>query len=137
MASWNEKHVGDHLQPCPVCKCQVAKKRMTRHVQDCSDKYQDYMEEVGLIKCPLFYLHIIPKAYLNHHLDGNCEEALNMLRKYFQIYTVQNKAKRAPDSFLADVPDNILNRQNKQLLFYVRRDLTGADISNDKNLYPE
>lgn len=137
MASWNEIHVGDQQEACPVCRCLVSKKRLTRHVTECSEKYEDYMEEVGLMKCPLMNLHIIPRAYLNHHLDGNCEAAQNMLRKYFQIYSVQNKAKRAPDHFLADVPDNILNRQNKQLLFYVKRNLKGEDISSNENLYPE
>lgn len=137
MASWNELAEGDILEPCPVCQVRVAKKRRTKHLIECCERYEDYMTDVGLIKCPLYSLHVLPKTYLNHHLDGNCEEAQNMLRKYFQVDEVEHKAKEVPKNFLEDVPDDVLNKQSKQLLYFVKRDLNGKDISEDKNFYPD
>lgn len=137
MASWNEKLEGDQLSPCPICAVDVCKKKHTLHIVKCYEKNSCFFDDWGLIKCPLYNLHIMPKKYLNHHLDGNCEEALNMLRKYFQKVDLQMKIRLAPEDFLSDVPDELLNQQNKQLLFILRRDLEGNDLNKREDLYPD
>jgi len=86
------------------------------------------MNDIGMMKCPLYPLHILPRKYLNHHLEGNCEEALNMLRKYFQKHSLKDSIKPAPAHFLADVPDSVLSWHNKNLLFILQRDLEGNII---------
>lgn len=136
MASWNELAEGEQLEPCPVCAVKVSKKRRTYHLTKCSERYEHFMTEIDVIRCPLYQLHILPKKYLNHHLEGNCEEAYNMLRKFMQKIELQKQFKNPPPHFLANVPDDVLNFNNKKLLFMLQRDINGKDISGDQSLYP-
>lgn len=137
MALWNDKNQGDLLEECPVCARNVSKKKKTTHVDNCCETYADFMDEIGLIKCPLYPAHILPKKYLNHHLQGNCEEVYNLLRKYFEKHELADSAnKLRPECFLKDVPDEILNPNNKQLLYMLKRDLNGNDVSGNADFYP-
>lgn len=95
------------------------------HVFKCASKHEDEFDEMQLIRCPLFRQHIVPKKYLNHHLQGNCEEAMNLLRIVFQKPEVQKELamKPIPDDYLKDVPNELLNLHNKRLLFYLKPNL--------------
>lgn len=136
MALWNDTKVGEELEECPVCLVNVSKRRKTTHVTACCETYKDFMEEQRLMKCPLYPLHIIPEKNLNHHLEGNCEEAMNLLRKYFQKDELLTENIIVPPSFLADVPKNILDDNGRKLLFTLKRDLKGNDISENREYYP-
>lgn len=136
MASWNDLAVGNQLEPCPVCGCKLCKKKLVTHVTNCAEQYKDYMEEYGIMRCPLYEFHVMPKQYLNHHLEYNCDEAMNLLREYFQKHGLLDNVLPPPDSFLADIPDDVLNKQNKRLLYNLKRDFHGNNISNDRDLYP-
>lgn len=128
MASWNEKNVGEELDECNICLCKVSKKRRTVHIANCYENYRDRLdtEEMGyLMRCPLYPMHIIPKAFLNHHLEFNCEEVQNLLRKYYQCENLRQNLDIPPPSFLADIPDEILNPSNKHLLYILKRDIDG------------
>lgn len=135
MASWNDLNEGNELQECPVCMVKVCKKRLSTHLQDCLEKHKDNLKDYGLIQCPLYNHHVMPINYLNHHLECACEEALNLLRPFFQLKN-PNLPQPPPD-FLSNVPNEVLNLHNKQLLFYLKRDLEGNNISDDKTLYPD
>lgn len=135
MASWNDLGEGSDLKECPVCMVKVCKKKLSTHLQDCLEKYKDQLAGLGLIQCPLYSHHVMPINCLNHHLECACEEALNLLRPFFQQKDL--KLTQPPSDFLSHVPEEVLNMHNKLLLYYLKRDLQGNDISDDKNLYPE
>lgn len=135
MASWDDTNQGNDLEECPVCMVKLCKKKMVLHLTNCIQKNGDDLDELGLIRCPLYPLHIMPKNCLNHHLECSCEEALNSLRQFFQHRNLSLPVP--PADFLSSVPDSLLNQHNKQLLFYLKRDIYGCDISQDKELYPE
>lgn len=128
MASWNDLREGDEQDTCPICCAKLSKKRRTNHVTNCYDTNKNILDKKGLIKCPLYRLHIMPKRFLNFHLDGNCEEAQNLLRQYFQKTELGQKVKFPPPDFLADVPEELLNESSKKLLYILRRDLQGNPI---------
>lgn len=141
MAAWNEKNDGDELEECNICLCQVAKKRLTVHLNKCIQTHQLKFdtEEMGfLMKCPLYPNHIIPKSFINHHLEFDCEEASNLLRKFFQKEDLR-KSNRffPPKSFLKDIPSEILNDNNKRLLYLLQTDFNGKSLVGDTNLYPD
>lgn len=138
MASWNERNEGDQQADCPVCIAKVSKKRLTTHLTKCFDANRQKAEEAGLFQCPLYPLHILPKKYLNHHLESCCEEAQNLLRKFFQKRSLINNVRQVPPPcFLADVPEEILNNNNKQLLYILKRDLYGNDVGSNAAYYPD
>lgn len=134
MASWNEITEGSQLGKCPVCLCNLAKKKLTRHAIDCYEKNKIQMEALGVIQCPLDSLHILPISFLNHHLEGNCQEAQNLLRKFFQHrdYMVTD-FKGAPPEFNAGFPDEYLNQHNKDLLYLLHQDLYGNLINANQS----
>lgn len=124
MASWNDKNQGEQLESCPVCQCKLQKKKRAVHLTKCWETHKDQMKEIGVVQCPLYRLHILPQTYLNHHLESCCEEAQNRLRKFMQNGMPMGFTG-APDSFMADTPDHILNKHNKALLYLLERDLNG------------
>lgn len=142
MAAWNEKNEGDELEECNICLCQVAKKRLTVHTTKCVEAYEDRFETEAmgfLMRCPLYPMHIIPRAYMNHHLEYNCEEAQNLLRKFFQKEEFRQESTNLmpPEHFLADIPDEVLNQNNKRLLYMLQCDFDGKSLASDTNLYRE
>lgn len=136
MASWNNLAEGSQIDSCPVCRNPVSKKKLVTHLANCTTIYKEYMEEHGIIKCPLYEYHIMPKKYLNHHLEYACDEAMNLLREYFQKPNYLDTVLPPPESFLASIPDDVLNKQNKRLLYNLKRDFHGNNIGNDTELYP-
>lgn len=136
MACWNDKRQGDTLMVCIVCGANVSKKRRTYHLIDCWARNKVHLEN-QIRKCPLNPSHLIPTVHLNHHLEGNCEEAQNALRRYFHRPELRSEMKDPPAQFLAHVPEDILNAHNRKLLFLLRKDLDGQDIADNKDLYPD
>lgn len=127
MASWNEITEGSQLGRCPVCLCNLAKKKLTRHVTDCYENNKVQMESLGVIRCPLDPLHILPISFLNHHLDGNCQEAQNLLRKFYQKnVTIVRDFRGAPADFNTDYPEQYLSQHSKDLLYLLHQDLYGS-----------
>lgn len=144
MACWNDKREGTLLIECPICGAKLAKKRRTYHLTECYDKYkgssdgdQGLIGTMGLITCPLNRLHVVPLVHLNHHLEGNCEEAQNALRRYFHRAELRTEMRDPPEQFLADIPEKYLNNHNKKLLYLLRKDFNGRDIHDNKDLYPD
>lgn len=133
MASWNETTEGLQLGKCPVCMCSLAKKKLTVHVTKCYENNKVQMEAIGVIKCPLYPLHILPIKYLNHHLEGNCEEAQNLLRKFYQNKDLSKGfSTTAPPTYQEGVPESILNAHNRDLLYLLHQDLYGELIKNQE-----
>lgn len=123
MAAWNDITEGAQLVKCPVCLCDVSKRKIARHVQNCFDRNQVKMETLGVIKCPFDQNHIVPLTYLNHHLEGNCQEVLNLLRKFYQ----KEKEKileypGAPPDYDPGIPSEYLSEHNKDLLYMLLKD---------------
>lgn len=140
MASWNDKDEGELLEECNICLVKVCKKRMTIHMVNCIEKNKkdfNTPEFAYLMRCPLYPNHVLPRAYLNHHLEYNCEEALNLLRKYFQRKDMQAQIKPMPANFMDHVPEKLLNHNNKFLLYILKRDIDGSNSADDKNIYPD
>lgn len=130
MAFYNNKREGDELEPCPVCLAKVSKRRLALHKNGCWDKYRRVMTE--LMECPLYRMHIFPRKFLNHHLETNCDAALNQLRMFFQKDEYSKVKQQMPPDYLADIPDEELNQHNKQLLYLLK----GKDISKRADLFP-
>lgn len=139
MALWNEKAEGDELEECPICFVFIAKRKRTVHVKKCYDMYESTLDERGLMTCPLHHMHIFPKKFLNHHLEGNCDGAQNALRADFDKPGGYQRYQdiEVPANFLPDVPDDVLNYHNKKLLYILKKDLKGTDISSNKDIYPD
>lgn len=134
MASWNDKEEGSSIGKCPVCLCNVVKKRLTKHVIDCYKNNLAQMEWLNVIQCPLDQFHIFPATFLNHHLEGNCQSAQNLLRKFFQRDTkVLEHFKGAPPEFKLDCLDKYLNQHNRDLLYLFHQDLYGPIIKDHEN----
>lgn len=124
---------GSVLQDCPCCGARVSKKSLTTHTNNCFNTYEETLKDWGVIRCPLYRYHIMPKKFLNHHLGYDCDEVMNLLRKYFQKDELLEDVQPAPDSFLADVPDDILNKDSKHILYTLREHLQNRDISEELN----
>lgn len=81
------------------------------------------MDELGLVICPLYADHVIPKRFLDHHLEGHCDEANNRLRKYFQSRMDFSSIEPAPDDYLPELSKDILNDHNRQMLYFLSKNL--------------
>lgn len=131
MASWNNITEGAELSKCPVCLCNLAKKKLERHKHDCYLDKKPQMESLGVIQCPFDSFHILPITYLNHHLDGNCNAVANLLRKFYQKEDMKFSGfKGAPADYDPGIPDKYLNKQNKDLLYLLNQDLYGDFVAD-------
>lgn len=119
MATWNKPRQQDDLEDCPICLVKVTRRRKSAHIFACVEAYKDHMEEMGLIICPLYSNHIIPRKYLNHHLEGNCTAAANAIRRCVQLNLNLDKLEDAPDDFMPKLSQEILNDENRKLLYYL------------------
>lgn len=135
MALWNPPGQQDELEPCPICLAQVAKRKKHKHLTKCLERNRTHLEDLGLVVCPLYKDHILPKKYLNHHLEGNCDAANNMLRKYFQKDINFDFSDPLPENFLPQYTGEALNDDNKRLVYFLSRDL-GVEIGNDSQDEP-
>lgn len=77
---------------------------------------------MDLIRCPLYEAHIIPKKFLNHHLDGNCDAANNMLRKYFENGKYNYEIDSVPTNFFCHLPTTVLDNHNRKLLYLLLKE---------------
>lgn len=125
MASWNDVTEGSQLIQCPVCLCSVAKKKRLTHSLDCYRNNKAKMEELGVIQCPLSEQHILPIIFLDHHLDGNCQEAMNLLRKFYQKEGLLKKFRGAPPDYDSGIPERYLSKHNRDLLYLLAEDMFG------------
>jgi len=123
MASWNDKNLGDKLDKCPVCLCNLNKKKMTTHVSDCYERNKAQMDALGIIRCPMSSEHILPLCFLNHHLEGNCQEVQNQLRTYLQGAESMRGFNGAPPDYNPGFPDEYLNKHNKDMLYLLHNKL--------------
>lgn len=130
MASWNDKHLGDRLDKCPVCLCNLNKKKMTAHVSECYKRNKASMDSIGVVKCPMSSEHILPISFLNHHLEGNCQEVQNQMRPYYQGAMPLHDFPGAPPDFLPDYPDKYLNKHNRDLLYLLHNKLFGSFLKD-------
>lgn len=126
MAAWNDKQFNSQTRKCPVCPCFVANKKYQKHVIDCYERNREAMESVGVIQCPVVSYHIMPVAFLDHHLDGNCHGVFNLLRKFYQKEEMyQTLSVEAPPSYDPGIPEKYLSKQNKNLLYMIDTDIYG------------
>lgn len=130
MAAWVDKDYNSQKKKCNVCLAQVANKNFHKHVIDCYERNKVRMESIGVIRCPLDPCHIFPVAFLNHHLDGNCQEFANKLRKFYQLEGLFKEPPKAPPEYLEEVPEKYLSQQNKNMLYMIDENLH-ADINQD------
>lgn len=139
MACWNNLVEGDILEKCVICLANVKKARKEVHLIKCWEQKNEAIDVLDLMRCPLSQLHVIPRKFLNHHLDGNCDEAQNELRKFFQDSEKRKilESMQPPVHFLQEIPEETLNNRNKALLYVLQKDLTGKSLSGDKELYPD
>lgn len=138
MASWNDVTEGSQLGKCPVCLCSLAKKKLMRHTYDCYKSKKPQMDELGVIQCPFDQFHILPITFLNHHLEGNCQEVLNLLRKFYQKKDQFGNFAGAPADYDPGIPEKYLNKHNRNLIYLLNEDLYGDfirdfDKKNEQN----
>lgn len=124
MASWDKIRQQDDLEPCPICLANVTNRRRQKHLFNCAKAYESKLDSMDLMRCPLYDAHIIPKKFLNHHLDGNCDAANNMLRKYFESkdgrYNLEIDS--VPTDFYCHYPVEVLNYHNRKLLYLLLKE---------------
>lgn len=132
MSYWNDLAITNQLEECPVCLVNVAKKRRSKHLYDCTKRHREHMKEVGLLRCPFVQEHIIPRKYLSHHLSSECDGVANHLRIFFDKPDHLDINPNPPSNFLPDVEDS----HTRTLLYILRKDLEGNDISNNRDYYP-
>lgn len=126
MASWNDLTEGGQLVKCSVCLCSVAKKKKVTHLLQCFQNNQDQMANMGVVQCPLSNQHILPIVYLDHHLDGNCQEAMNLLRKFFQTKDMLADYRGAPPDYNPPgIPEGCLSQHNRDLLYLLNENMFG------------
>lgn len=132
MASWNDKNLGDKLDKCPVCLCKLSKKKMTAHTTDCYERNKAQMDSLGIIRCPLSNEHIMPLCFLNHHLEGNCQEVQNQLRPYCQGVETIKEFRGAPESFDPGYPEKFISKHNRDLLYILHNKLFSSFLSPEE-----
>lgn len=127
MASWDKPRQQDDLEECPICLVKVTRRRKSNHLYKCIEAHKNNIDSMGLIICPLYPNHVMPKKYFNHHLDGNCDAANNMLRKYLESNKYNLDSVVVPVNFYTQLSSDVLNNHNRKLLYLLLRESNSLD----------
>lgn len=117
----------DGLKPCTVCKAKIANRHFFKHLHNCLEKYEDDLDAIGLIQCPLSNYHVIPKPYISDHLVRRCEEVKNKIRREFNSDEAMPAVNESEFREEWD-PQNLLDEQARRYLLIFGIDIQGNSI---------
>lgn len=126
MAYLSEIAQGRQLQQCIICGADVKNSKWDRHLRLCIEQHGPKMKD--MVNCPINPMHVVPLKYLNHHLEGNCNNARNELKNFLQDVEYQKRASEPPAEFLASVPKEILSHNNRILVYLLRPETHSEDL---------